>query len=1123
MTIPDAAERTRALDPLRSFLVQAPAGSGKTELLIQRYLTLLARVDQPEAVVVITFTKKAAGEMRQRVVKALREGAGPRPKKAHEALTWELARDVRERSDALRWDLYRNPSRLRIRTIDSLCASLTRQMPWLSRLGAPPNIVNDPRQLYAEAARRTIEMLESAQWSGPVAALLVHLDNDFQKLQQLLANMLARRDQWLRHVAGNTDPANARAELELALQNVVREGVEQARERIPQDLVAELVSIVAAAGANLLHANRSGAATACAGMRGLPLPEDLDAWLGIVDTLLKKDDDWRVSLTIANGFPKEDKPLKQRAAALLDACQRHEPLRYALAELRCLPSPHFAEAQWQALAALVNMLPLAVAQLKVRFQQSGEADYTEIAMAAQQALGEPEEPTDLALSLDYQIRHLLVDEFQDTSVSQFSLLEKLTAGWQRGDGRTLFAVGDPMQSIYRFREAEVGLFLKACREGIGGIPLELVRLSANFRSDKGIVDWVNTTFPSVLPAKEEITTGAIPFCASIPVKPAGAAQAATLHPFLVRDDEAEAQGVVEVIRAARERGARTAILVRARSHLARIIPALRAAGLRFRAVDIDSLAAQPLIADLTSLTRALLHPGDRTAWLSLLRAPWCGLTLLDMHALAGADLRASLWDLMRQDIVTALLSENGQARLTRVRTVLETVMRQRPASLRAHVEGAWLALGGPACATGPADRDNAEAFFELIAEMDDGGRLDTTALASRIDDLYANPDPEADDGLQILSIHKAKGLEFDVVIVPGLGRKTRSEESRLMLWLERPRLGTAPELLMAPIQATGEDADPTYAYLKLIDGRKSEYEMGRLLYVAATRARSELHLFGHTSIKAEDGAIKVNPPEASSILKRMWSVALPEFEQAAAHIVPAEALPEAVRRPLAIQRLAAGWQLPALPGAVAVPLAIAAVAAAEPGVSFRWVSDSLRHVGTVVHQMLRRIAADGADAWPLDRIRQQRKAYSAALAALGVGSSELPAAEERVARALTLTLADGRGSWLLAAHEGAACEYSLSGIVGGELVNARIDRTFIDKDGTRWIVDYKTSSHEGAGVESFLDTERERYRGQLQRYQRLFAALEGCPVRMGLYFPLLGGWREVEGGARDAEAGSSVA
>src|ERR1039458_153734 len=174
MSVPDLEQRKRALDPARSFIVQAPAGSGKTELLIQRYLTLLALVDQPEAVVAITFTKKAAGEMRQRVVKALRDAAGPRPEKEHESLTWELARAVRERSDALRWDLFRNPSRLRIRTIDSLCASFTRQMPWLSRLGAPPNIVENASELYARAARRTIELLETAEWSEPVAALLVH-------------------------------------------------------------------------------------------------------------------------------------------------------------------------------------------------------------------------------------------------------------------------------------------------------------------------------------------------------------------------------------------------------------------------------------------------------------------------------------------------------------------------------------------------------------------------------------------------------------------------------------------------------------------------------------------------------------------------------------------------------------------------------------------------------------------------------------------------------------------------------------------------------------------------------------------------------------------------------------
>jgi len=1119
MSIPDAVQRRRALDPAQSFIVQAPAGSGKTELLIQRYLTLLARVDQPEAVVAITFTKKAAGEMRQRVVKALRDAAGPRPEKEHEVLTWELARAVRARSEALRWDLFKNPSRLRIRTIDSLCVSLTRQMPWLSRLGALPNVVEDARELYAEAARRTIELLEYAQWSEPVAALLIHLDNDFQKLQGMLAEMLARRDQWLRHVAGTVDLASARAALESALRNVIRESVEEAGNRLPEELVTEIVSVVAAAGTNLLADNRPGAATVCAGMVQLPDSQNLDAWIGIVETLLKKDDDWRGTVTVANGFPKEGKSLKQRCINLVDLLRGNEPLRLALAELRRLPDARFAETQWQALAALLELLPVAVAQLKVRFQQSGEADFTEMAMAAQRALGEAEEPTDLALSLDYQVQHLLVDEFQDTSVSQFSLLEKLTAGWQPGDGRTIFVVGDPMQSIYRFREAEVGLFLKACRDGIGAIPLESVLLSANFRSDKGIVDWVNATFSSVLPAKEEITTGAIPFCPSVHVKPIGPRQATTVHPFVGRDDAAEAVRVVDVVRAARERGAKTAILVRARSHLTLILPALRAAGIRFRAVEIDSLADQPVIRDLTSLTRALLHSGDRTAWLSVLRAPCCGLTLEDLHTLVGAEPHAAVWDLIQDDSKGVLLGADARGRLTRVRAVLEAAMRQRPASVRARVEGAWLALGGPACASGPADHDNAEAFFELIEEMDDGGRLDTAALTRRIEDLHANPDPDAGDGLQILSIHKAKGLEFDVVIVPGLGRKSRSDESRLMLWLERPRLGATPELLMAPIHATGADSDPTYAYLKLIDTRKSDYELGRLLYVAATRAKLELHLLGHTDFEAKDGSIELKQPESSSLLKRMWSVAKPEFEEAAVTITPREAKLDTERKPQAIQRLVSDWCLPALPPSVAVPQMMAAAEDPKTAVTFTWVGDTLRHIGTVVHQMLRRIAEDGLARWTSECIQQQRGAYASALLAMGVPASDLEGAVESVARALVLTVGDERGSWLLdGGHPVAACEYSLSGIVGGELVNARIDRTFIDEHDTRWIIDYKSSSHGGSGVETFLDNERERYRGQLERYRHLFAALETRPVRMGLYFPLLGGWREVESGSSSKSA-----
>src|SRR3990172_5362927 len=97
--------------------------------------------------------------------------------------------------------------------------------------------------------------------------------------------------------------------------------------------------------------------------------------------------------------------------------------------------------------------------------------------ATRKGWGAPEAPTALALALDCSVRHILIDEFQDTSWSQYDLLQGLTAGWQRDDGRTLFVVGDPMQSIYRFRKAEVGLYVRAWHEGIGGVPLDALRLA----------------------------------------------------------------------------------------------------------------------------------------------------------------------------------------------------------------------------------------------------------------------------------------------------------------------------------------------------------------------------------------------------------------------------------------------------------------------------------------------------------------------------------------------------------------------------------------------------------------------------------------------------------------------
>ncbi|HSS26437.1 MAG TPA: UvrD-helicase domain-containing protein, partial [Usitatibacter sp.] len=222
---PDQAERDRALDVSRSFIVQAPAGSGKTALLIQRYLALLSRVERPEEIAAITFTVKAAAEMRNRVLDALRQArSSPRPESAQGARTWDLARAGLERNDALGWKLEENADRLKVQTIDALCASLTRQMPVLSRFGGQPEVIEDATALFAEAARNLLAMIEEeGEASDSVARLLQHLDNDAATAARLIAEMLARRDQWLRTLERKTD----RASLERALDEVRRVTVQE--------------------------------------------------------------------------------------------------------------------------------------------------------------------------------------------------------------------------------------------------------------------------------------------------------------------------------------------------------------------------------------------------------------------------------------------------------------------------------------------------------------------------------------------------------------------------------------------------------------------------------------------------------------------------------------------------------------------------------------------------------------------------------------------------------------------------------------------------------------------------------------------------------------------------------
>jgi len=1024
-TPPDASVRERALEITGSFLVQAPAGSGKTELLTQRFLALLATVETPESIVAITFTRKAAGEMRNRITGALAKAAGEPPAEAHAQRTWELARAALKRNAEREWNLMENPSRLRIMTLDSLCLSLTGQMPWMSRTGGTPTPADDATVLHREAALATLALLEKeTDYQAELSRLLLHIDNNLPRVAELLMQMLARRDQWLRHVGAGWD----REELEASLQAICDAALDRVRECVP-------------GGAwDLLH------------YAGREADDELERFLLLADFLLTQDGSPRKRITKNEGFPPKD----PRKAEMEELCASlDEAFAADLAALRSLPPGHYSDDQWAIIEALRGVLLLAVAQLRLVFQERRATDFVQLTLSATEALGTDEEPTPLAYALDFRIQHLLLDEFQDTSRSKLVLLERLIADWAPGEGRTVFAVGDPMQSIYSFQEADVSLFERCRRSGIGRLPLESLVLRANFRSSSNLVEWFNGTFPGVLAPEDDPDTGAVAYSASDAQRDALEGVPVACRQ-VVSDEEPRA-----VADAVEQAAGTVAILVRRRADARAIVQELNRREVRFQAVEMDPLSERSIIQDLRALTRALLHPADRVAWLSILRAPWCGLTLAELTAISKAT------------VIADALAVHPSPRAQRVWRVLEEALQEsRRHSLRRHVEETWRALGGPACVRDEGEREDANTFLDLLDGLDEAGELpDFTLLDERLSKLCAAPDPEAGDRIQVMTIHKSKGLEFDHVILPGLSNKPRVGSISLLRWSERE------SLIVGCIGETGADRDRVYDYLGAHERRKQDHEAGRLLYVAATRAKKRLYLFG-------------DQPETGSFLKRLWHAVANEFPNGAAQAIAPAA---AVSRGVPLRRVPEAFEAPApAPG---LHWHVEDHHVDDDVAIYEAENETVRLIGTMVHRVLQRIAQEGLDSWTLDRVADRKPAIRAQLTALGVPRRELDGAVQRTTEAVCQTLRSERGRWVLAGHPEAVSEWELNGVFGADIHTRKLDRSFVF-EGVRWIVDYKTGG------------DQEQFRRQLEQYAVLVGRLDHRPIRLGLYFPLTDSWEE---------------
>jgi ATP-dependent helicase/nuclease subunit A len=1102
----DDMARRRAADPSSNVLLQAPAGSGKTTVLVCRFLALLATAAGPEEILAITFTRKAAAEMRQRVLDALRTTEEGLPDAGVIERPYALAALANARARG--WDLLATPARLRIQTIDAFNHGIVARLPVSAGAGAEPEVAQPADALYAEAATRTLALaLEEPRFGAPLALLLDRVDNEWPRLHELLALMLATRAHWLPRVLGGATP-DLGARVRASLDSVLRRELAAAAAVLPPELRSEAAALAAFAATSLAQRGEDSASVrawlAPDAVLGVT-PLDLQRWRLLASIALTAGGEWRKAVTVRNGFAPQPAVMKQRMLQWIEAAAATPGALEALFAVRALPEADLPPEEAEALQSLSLLLRHASAELQLVFAERGQLDYAQVAGAARAALSSGGAPTDLALRLGAAVRHILVDEFQDTSAEQISLLRALTAGWEEGDGRTLFAVGDPMQSIYQFREADVGLYLRARDRGIGERAFEPLALHRNFRSGPGIVAWVNRVFGQIFPERDDPMLSGVAYLESIAARTEwpGTVQ---VHGRLADAPEAEAARVLDIVQDARRRdpNARIAVLVANRSHAVGPVAALRAAGVDVRGVKLEPLGERAVVRDLTTLARALQHIGDRTAWLALLRAPWCGLRL-DTLAALGVDARAPLWPVL-QGAGTAAMSADERARAARVVYALEPALAggERALPLAERVARCWQRLGGPAIHAAPRDQDDAESFLDALAADPATELLAGEALQALAEDAYASAQPRP-GAVEVLTMHAAKGLEWDVVIVPGLGRRNARDPEPLLHWVEFPNAGEEPELLLAPLRATGEPAPRSVAaYIRGVRRQRQQLERVRLLYVTATRARRALHWLG-AATPVDDGS--VCRPGSGSLLQALWPALREQFIASLEPAPAAAALEAPPGPPPSLLRVSAGWE-PAVPEALRLPRLPLSLAEADAAPEYSWVGLAARAVGTIVHAELQRLSRGGEGATVAVR---DARFYRSWLAEFGVPDAEQAAAAGRVRAALERTLEDSRGQWLLdRGHAQASSELRLSGIEDGRVVSVVFDRSFVDATGVRWIIDYKTSTHEGGGTADFLDSEAERYRPQLARYVALARHLGPQPVRAALYFPLLGAFREIE-------------
>ena len=731
-----------------------------------------------------------------------------------------------------------------------------------------------------------------------------------------------------------------------------------------------------------------------------------------------------------------------------------------LSELYKLPSEHFPESTSRNINDIAQVLKLAVAQLKLIFQEEELQDFSEVAMQAIRALDSREVVSDIALLLDYQIKHLLIDEFQDTSYSQLNLIERLVEGWQEGDGKSIFLVGDPMQSIYRFRESQVGIFIQVMRNGIANLNINSLILTTNFRSNKSIVEINNSIFSQIFPNEDNLLQGAITFSKSTSASKKEPNDVINFYPYSYDQDLKESEQVVAIIKDSLKDNPNQeiAVLVKSRIHLKEIISSLQSHKINFEAIKTEPLKVNLFTRDLISLARSLLSLGDRLAWLSILRAPWCGLTLEDLLIVSNSNEMTIFHQLNSKKLIEEL-SEDGIQRSQHLYQAIEgAIMNEGRFSF---VERFSYALS-QLCNDLKLTKEEwiiRSQFLSLVSECELNQTLNVETLQSMLKDLYA---PSQSASVKLMTIHQAKGLEFETVIIPGLGKTGKSDSLALIQVQEV----SDNSILLAPIKSSNEkEESKTYLYLKHLQKQQTYFEMMRLLYVAMSRAKEKLYLLGSVT--------KSGNVASHSFLSLLGQY----YQQSIANIKSETSFPSKEPTPPKMVRYK--------------ELSVLSKREINNKSQSKNIVKNIDLIyqsalGSIVHYYLEHSLFEP----PIKSIETK-------FLELGLPQRLIQSYSSKVCRLLVNTKRDKDFDWLFMKRESTEVESEYS----NHTKTVIIDRLFID-NGILWIIDFKTATlNKDESINSFIERQKHSHHKQLLEYQEILEEVFRLPSRSALYCP----------------------